>query len=165
MSTQTVFNIDEHEATCFFSKIFTAEVSAVWKGFAEQELLDQWWAPAPWKAQTLKHSFTDGGTWHYAMKGPEGEEHFAGVDYNEINENRSISLTDYFTDEAGTVSTDLPVAEWLIGFTGVADGTKLTVNFHFKSVEEMNRILDMGFKDGFLTGMEQLEQLIAQQKR
>lgn len=165
MSTQSIFNVDEQEATCFFSKIFSAEVAAVWGAFAEKEKLERWWAPEPWKADSLTHDFTDGGKWHYAMIGPDQERQFAGQTFNEINTHRSISLSNYFADETGKIDTNLPVADWLIGFTGVADGTKLTVNFHFKSAEEMHKILQMGFREGFLSTMEQLEQLIIQQTK
>ena len=31
---------------------FDAPVADVWRAWTESELLDQWWAPKPWKAET-----------------------------------------------------------------------------------------------------------------
>ncbi|VFB03970.1 Uncharacterised protein [Chryseobacterium taihuense] len=53
-----------------------------------------------------------------------------------------------------------PIAKWLFGFTGVEEGTKVTVNIHFDSEEEMRSILDMGFEEGFKKGLLQLEEVL-----
>lgn len=31
---------------------FEANLSLVWKAWTEAEMLDQWWAPKPWKCET-----------------------------------------------------------------------------------------------------------------
>src|SRR5690606_5205871 len=94
------------------------------------------------------------------MAGPEGERHHAGVRYSEIMFHRSIAWSDYFSDSAGNIDTDKPVVDWLIGFTGVQEGTKLTVNLHFKSTAELEKILNFGFAEGFSAGLDNLEQAL-----
>lgn len=161
---QNIFTVDENESTLFFSKIYPAEVITVWDYYTKPELLSKWWMPKPWNFELISQDFKDGGKIHYAAVGPEGERHYAGATYNEINPHRSISLTDYFTDENGTINNDFPVAEWLIGFTGVEEGTKVTINIHFKNQEELNKILDMGFKDGLSQAADQLEEILKTKK-
>lgn len=160
MNTKIVFNVDTDQATIFVMKIFATEVEQVWNYFSKPELLDRWWAPKPWKCETQKMTFENGGTWNYAMVSPENDKHFAGVDYQEINPKRSISMSDYFTDENGNKNAEFPETNWLIGFTGVEEGVKLTVNLHFASEKEMNTILEMGFEEGFKATLNQLEAIL-----
>lgn len=155
-----VFNTDSNHATVFVMKIFDAKVEELWNYFTNSELLDSWWAPKPWKCETQKMNFENGGTWNYAMVSPENEKHFAGIDYEEINPNRSIAWSDYFSDEKGIKNVEFPTTNWLIGFTGVEEGEKLTVNLHFASEKEMNTILEMGFEEGFKATLNQLEEIL-----
>lgn len=155
-----VFNTDSNHATIFVMKIFDAKVEEVWDYFTNSELLDSWWAPKPWKCETQKMNFENSGTWNYAMVSPENEKHFAGIDYEEINPNRSIAWSDYFSDEKGIKNVEFPTTNWLIGFTGVEEGVKLTVNLHFASEKEMNAILEMGFEEGFKATLNQLEEIL-----
>ena len=160
MNTEIVFNKDVYHATIFVMKIFDAEAEEVWNYFTKPDLLDTWWAPKPWKCETQKMNFQNGGTWNYAMVSPENERHFAGIDFEEINPNRSIALSDYFTDQQGKRNLEFPTTHWLIGFTGVEEGVKLTVNLHFASEKEMNTILEMGFEEGFKATLSQLEEIL-----
>ena len=160
MESNTVFNKDFDAASVFVMKVYHADVSVIWDHFTKPELLDQWWAPKPWKCETQKMNFENSGTWNYAMVSPENEKHFAGIDYEEINPNRSIAWSDYFCDEKGIKNLEFPTTNWLIGFTGVEEGVKLTVNLHFASEKEMNAILEMGFEEGFKATLNQLEEIL-----
>lgn len=160
MSSKITFTKDEAHLSLYIMKVFPTDVSAVWKHFTEADLLDQWWAPKPWKCETQKMDFKEGGTWNYAMVSPENERHYGGANFQEINENRSIAWSDFFSDADGNINTEMPTANWLIGFTGVEQGTKLTVNIFFNSLEEMNQTLESGFEEGFKTGLDQLESIL-----
>lgn len=160
MESNIIFNKDFESNTVYVMKIYHADVSKVWNYFTKAELLDQWWAPKPWKCETKKQDFKEGGVWLYSMVGPEGERHYAQVKYGEIMEHRSFDGTDTFCDENGNVNPDFPEAKWLFGFTGVEEGTKVTVNIHFSSTETMKQLLKMGFEEGFKMGLNQLEEIL-----
>jgi uncharacterized protein YndB with AHSA1/START domain len=160
MESNIIFNKDFESNTVYVMKIYHADVSKVWNYFTKAELLDQWWAPKPWKCETKKQDFKEGGVWLYSMVGPEGERHYAQVKYGEIMEHRSFDGTDTFCDENGNVNPDFPEAKWLFGFTGVEEGTKVTVNIHFSSTEAMKQLLEMGFEEGFKMGLNQLEEIL-----
>ena len=162
MATEIVFNKDYDSAGIFVMKVLDADIPTVWAHFSQAQLLDLWWAPKPWKCETLHLDFREGGSWTYAMIGPENDRQFAGATYHEINLNRSFDWTDYFTDENGNKDTRMPTVKWLFGFTGVEEGTKLTINIHFNSEEEMKQLVDMGFEQGFKQGLNQLEELLRQ---
>lgn len=161
MSTDIIFNKDFDEKTVYVSKIYDADVKTVWNHFTKGELLDLWWAPKPWKCETKSQEFKEGGIWLYSMVGPEGERHYSQVKYGEITENRSFDGLDSFCDENGNLNPDFPEAKWLIGFTGVEEGTKVTVNIHFPSEEDMKKQVEMGFEEGFKTGLNQLEEILS----
>src|SRR5687768_8096768 len=95
------FTIDKENKKIKVEREFDAPVARVWAAWTEQELLDQWWAPKPWKARTKTMDFREGGYWLYAMVGPEGEEHWARADYKSISPLRSFSAADSFCDENG----------------------------------------------------------------
>lgn len=160
MESNIIFNKDFESNTVYVMKIYHADVSKVWNYFTKAELLDQWWAPKPWKCETKKQDFKEGGVWLYSMVGPESERHYAQVKYGEIMEHRSFDGTDTFCDENGNVNPDFPEAKWLFGFTGVEEGTKVTVNIHFSSTEAMKQLLEMGFEEGFKMGLNQLEEIL-----
>lgn len=162
---QNIFNIDERELAIFFSKIFSADVTTVWNYYTKPELLAKWWMPKPWKFELVSQDFSEGGKLHYAAVGPNGEKHFSGANYHEIHQNRSISLSDYFTDEKGTLNSDMPASQWLIGFTGVEEGTKVTINIHFKNEEELNKTVEMGFREGLLQAADQLQEILSNETK
>lgn len=160
MESNIVFNKDFDSNSVYVMKVYDAEVSKVWDYFTKSELLDQWWAPKPWKCETVNQDFKEGGEWFYAMVGPEGEKHYAKVKYGKIMEHRSFDGIDVFCDENGNVNESFPEAKWLLGFTGVDEGTKVTVNIHFESSEAMKQLIEMGFEEGFKMGLNQLEEIL-----
>lgn len=159
MEGQIVFNKDAEAAGIYIMKVYDTDATDVWNHFTQPELLDQWWAPKPWRCETQRMDFREGGSWNYALLGAD-EKHFAGVNYHEINANRSFDWTDYFLDENANKIEGMPTVKWLFGFTGVEEGTKLTVNMHFNSENDMNKILEMGFEESFKRCLNQLEALL-----
>ena len=160
MNSPIIFSKDEDQLSLYIMKIYPADVSEIWNNYTHPDLIDQWWAPKPWKCETKNMDFREGGKWNYAMVSPENEKQFAGMVYQEIKNHRSIAVSDFFTDENGNVNTDLPTLNWLIGFTGIEQGTKLTFNIYFNSLEDLNKILEMGFRTGFEMQLNQLEEII-----
>lgn len=67
---------DLKEKSILVSREFNAPVETVWRAYTESELLDQWWGPAPWRAETKFMNFSVGGYWLYAMVSPENQKHW-----------------------------------------------------------------------------------------
>lgn len=160
MESNIVFNKDFDSDSAYVMIIYRADASKVWNYFTQSRLLDQWWAPKPWKCETVNQDFKEGGVWLYAMVGPDGEKVYSLAKYGEIQEHRSLDWTDAFCDENGKINEDFPQSKWLIGFTGIEEGTKVTFNIHFESQEAMKKLLEMGFEEGFKMGLSQLKEII-----
>lgn len=162
MESNIIFNKDFDSNSAYVMKIYDADVSTVWKYFTQSELLDQWWGPKPWRCETLKQDFNEGGIWLYTMIGPNGEKAgYSRSRYGGILEHRSFDWMSAFCDENGNVDEEAPQSNWLFGFTGVEEGTKVTVNIHYPSQEVMKKMMDMGFEGGFSMGLNQLEEILA----
>ena len=122
-------------------------------------LLEQWWGPAPWRAETKQMNFKPGGYWLYAMVGPEGEKHWARMDYMAIDHHKSFDIQDSFSDENGVINRDLPVSKGKSTFTKTAKGTRVEFKLIYSSVEQLQKIVEMGFEQGITMCMDQLEEL------
>ena len=84
MENKTQISKDAASNKLTVRRTLDAPLDLVWSAWTTAELLDQWWAPEPWKAVTKSMDFSAGGKWLYAMTGPAGEEHWSMVEYKEI---------------------------------------------------------------------------------
>lgn len=138
---------------------FDAPVELVWKAFTDREILDQWWGPAPWRAETKYQDFSVGGYWLYAMVGPENEKHWARMNYLAIDKHKRFDLEDAFCDEHGNVNTELPVSTGSNVFTETPTGTQVEFKMGYSTETQLQQIIDMGFEQGITMTLEQLHQL------
>jgi uncharacterized protein YndB with AHSA1/START domain len=142
---------------------FDAPPNIVWNAWTQSEILDQWWAPKPWKARTKSMDFREGGFWLYAMLGPDGEQHWARADFRKILTLKSYDLTDAFCDENGVVDASSPHMDWHVQFVQTADGTTVSIDITFESEADLQKIVEMGFKEGFTAAHGNLDELLATQ--
>jgi uncharacterized glyoxalase superfamily protein PhnB/uncharacterized protein YndB with AHSA1/START domain len=141
---------------------FAAEPALVWRAWTEHELLDKWWAPKPWRAETKHQDFKVGGYWLYAMVSPENERHWARADYTAIEPQKTFSVQDSFCDEEGNRTADAPPSmKWRNSFNAKGDGTEVTVEIDFESEEGLKAIINMGFREGFTAAIGNLDDYLA----
>jgi uncharacterized protein YndB with AHSA1/START domain len=159
---QTIITKDAANKKLFVVREFDGTPEQVWKAWTESELLDKWWAPRPWKAKTKKMDFREGGFWLYCMEGPNGEQQWCRVDYKSIVPNKSFTAIDAFCDEEGNKTADFPNMHWKNEFSKTDTGTKVTVEITFASESDLEKIIEMGFKEGFTMAHSNLDELLAQ---
>src|SRR5690606_32204019 len=106
------FSVNKENNTIHVTREFDAATELVWKAWTTAELLDQWWAPQPYRNQTKSMDFRDGGAWHYAMVSPENETHWSRFDYEQIVPQQSYNGLDAFCDEAGNINTAFSRMHW-----------------------------------------------------
>lgn len=143
---------------------FNAPVNEVWKAWTTPAMLDQWWAPKPWHAETKRMDFREGGQWLYSMNGPEGEKHWSIADFKKVEEGKSFTGVDGFCDENGNKNSDLPGSEWNVNFDAIGKSTKVTILISFQSEEDMKKLMEMGFEEGFAMGHNNLDDLLEKNK-
>lgn len=155
---------DLKEKTILVSRVFNASREKVWRAYTESALLDQWWAPKPWRAETKFMNFSVGGYWLYAMVGPDTERHLGRMEYTAITPQESFAIRDGFCDEDGNLNPSLPVSIGTITFSNAGIGTLVEFKMFYSSEKEIETMVEMGFEQGITACLEQLEQLLVQNK-
>jgi uncharacterized protein YndB with AHSA1/START domain len=138
---------------------FSAPVEDVWRAWTESELLDQWWAPKPWRAETKTMTFKVGGYWLYAMVGPDNEKNWCKVEYKAINKNKSFQYSDMFCDENGNKISDFPSMSWNNNFYATHTGSTVIIEITFATVAELEKVIEMGIEPGFTAALVNLDEL------
>jgi uncharacterized protein YndB with AHSA1/START domain len=155
---------DSNEHSVTVSREFEAPVNTVWRCYTEAELLDQWWGPAPWHAETKHMDFRVGGYWLYAMVGPNNEKHWSRMNYTSIDPQKSFGAEDLFSDENGKPNSDIATSIGRVTFTKTNTGTLVELKFTYPTEADLQKIIDMGFEQGISIGFDQLEELLKKQK-
>jgi uncharacterized protein YndB with AHSA1/START domain len=155
------FSVDKESKTITVKREFAAALALVWDAYTQSELLDQWWGPKPWKAQTKTFDFREGGSWHYAMLGPAGEEHWALATYKSIQPHQGFTVMDAFADAEGNINEEMPQSEWAVTFTDKGNVTLVENSITFDDLAQLEQTIQMGFKEGLTMAMEGLDELLA----
>lgn len=157
----TNFSVDKDTKTIKVKRVFTSPKEHVWAAWTEPELLDQWWAPKPWKSKTKAMDFREGGRRLYAMVGPEGEEHWSFVDYKSITPKKNLKYRDGFCDSEGNINQDMPQSDWNVDFVESDGRTTVNVEIRHEKLSDLETIIEMGFKEGFAATLEELTEVLS----
>jgi uncharacterized protein YndB with AHSA1/START domain len=155
---------DFKEKSVLVSREFNVSLEAVWRAFTERNLLEKWWAPLPWKAETKTMNFSVGGYWLYAMVSPEGEKHWGRTDYIAIEQHKSFDIKDSFCDAEGNIDSSLPVSHGQNVFTKTNNGILVEFKMIYRTEKDLQTIIEMGFEQGISICFDQLETLFDQHK-
>ena len=154
------FNVDKSTKTVHIDRAFNAELSLVWDAFTKQEILDQWWAPKPYLSKTVKMEFKVGGRRFYAMVSPEGVEIGWHIqDYTSISPKTNFKFLSVFADK--DENPFLPGSNWDLNFTEQNGITKVSITIYNDSLERMEKMIEMGFKEGFTATLNELDNLLS----
>jgi len=159
------FTVDKENSTVNVKREFDASLANVWSAWTEPEILDQWWAPAPWKSKTKRVDFKEGGRRLYAMIGPEGEQHWAIADFTSISPKTNFKYLDAFSDSEGNLNTEFPRSDWNVNFSEQGGSTFVDVVIKHEKLSDLEMIIQMGFKEGFTIAMEGLDKIFAEKAK
>lgn len=158
------FKVDKATKTVFIEREFDAELSLVWDAFTKQEILDQWWAPKPYGSKTRKMDFKVGGRRFYAMVSAEGEAIGWHIqDYTSISPKTNFKFLSVFSDK--DENPFLPGSNWDLNFSEENNKTKVRISIYNESLERMEKMLEMGFKEGFTATLNELNILLQTLKK
>jgi uncharacterized protein YndB with AHSA1/START domain len=152
------FTVDKATKTAVITREFNAELSLVWDAFTKAELLDQWVAPKPWSSKTKHMDFKVGGQRFYAMVSPEGQERWSVQEYRSITPKTNFKMFNTFADQDG--NPELPGSEWDYNFSEQEGITKVIITIYNESLERLERMIAMGFQEGFTMSIDNLESLL-----
>ena len=153
------FTLDKSKKTGFINREFDADLSLVWDAFTKQEILDQWWAPKPFASKTKVMNFKVGGRRFYAMVSPEGQERWSIQKYTSISPKTNFKFLNAFADK--DENPELPGSEWDLSFSEENGKTKVSISIYNESLERMEKMIEMGFKEGFMMTLKSLQDVLA----
>ncbi|WP_310106629.1 SRPBCC domain-containing protein [Algoriphagus sp. 4150] len=158
------FLVNKENNTVNVKREFAANLELVWEAWTNPEILDQWWAPKPYQTRTKSMDFREGGMWLYEMFNTESEHrqecHWCKNDYIKIMHQAMFSGWDAFCDENGMVNEEMPRTLWTNEFNENGEKTLVTITAKYDSLADLEKIIEMGFKEGFTMALENLDQYI-----
>lgn len=159
------FLVNKDKNTITIKREFAANRQLVWDAYTKSELLDQWFAPKPLTTKTRSMDFREGGYWLYAMVEPEGKEHWGRMDYVKIHPIDYYTALDGFCDENGELNPQLPRANWEVTFQDLAENSLVQTLVTYKSLDALEMVIQMGMKEGLMSTLERLDDLLKMLKQ
>jgi uncharacterized protein YndB with AHSA1/START domain len=154
------FIVDKATKTVSINKEFAAGLSLVWDAYTKPELLDLWWAPKPFTSRTKFMDFRVGGRRFYAMVSPEGDERgWAVQKYTSITPKTNFKFFNAFAD--ADENLELPGSDWDLSFSEHDGTTKVSISIYNESLERLERMIKLGFREGTMMQLNHLEELLA----
>jgi len=155
------FTVDKANNTINIKREFAGNRALVWDCYTKSEILDQWWMPHPWKSRTKSMDFREGGRWHYAAVGPNGEEHWSITSYVKIEPQKMFIANDGFGDANGNINPKMPQSKWTMNFSDRGKNTLVHGIMQFPDLAQLEQTIAMGFKEGLTMAMENLDAMLA----
>jgi uncharacterized protein YndB with AHSA1/START domain len=160
--TVTAVDKDLEQLTMCVTTELDVPVTRAWQLWADPRQLERWWGPPTYPATFVDHDLTPGGRCTYFMTGPEGDQPRGWWRILTVDAPNRLELEDGFADEHGDPNDELPVSTMRLDLTERAGGgTTMTIVTRFPSVDDMQRILDMGMEEGITAAINQMEGILA----
>lgn len=157
------FTVNKESNTVNIKREFNADRELVWEAWTNPEILDQWWAPKPFRSKTKIMDFKVGGRRFYAMVSPEGQEHWSIQKYTSISPKTNFKFLNAFADK--DEDPDLPGSDWDLNFGELNGTTTVHISIYNESRERMEKMIEMGFKEGFTMTLNDLDTLLSALKK
>ncbi|HLP76987.1 MAG TPA: SRPBCC domain-containing protein [Candidatus Paceibacterota bacterium] len=148
------------------SRTFDAPRERVWNAWTRREQLMRWFGPKGFKMPAAKMDFRPGGSFHYCLEAPDGNETWGKFVYREITVPERIVLVNSFSDEDGGVTRHPFAPSWPLEMLSTTtfdeDAGKTTLTLEWMPLnptEGEQRTFDAshdGMKQGWKGTFEQL---------
>jgi uncharacterized protein YndB with AHSA1/START domain len=148
-------------------RTFDAPVERVWRAWTEPEQMAQWWGPKGFTCEVVKLDLRPGGTFHYRLRSPQGQEMWGRFAYREAVPNERLVYINSFSDPEGGVSRHPLHKDWPLEILStiifVEQDGKTTVTIHwipYEATEIERETFEKGkdsMQGGWTGTLDQLE--------
>ncbi len=156
--------------TFVISRVFNAPRELMFTLWADPEHLAKWWGPKGFTVVAGKLALKPGGTYHYCIRSPEGNDMWGKFTYREIVAPQRIVYVNSFSNEKGGLTRHPLSPTWplellsIITFAVQGEGTKVTVEWMPLNATEEERHTFAGGHDSMQKGwggtMDQLQEYV-----
>ncbi|MDN5726688.1 MAG: SRPBCC family protein [Propionibacteriales bacterium] len=135
---------------------FNAPVDAVYRAYADPELLKLWTGPNGYEMEITDYDFSSGGRYRYVHRDPAGEEFAFRGTFHTVRENEVVIQTFEFEGFPDVVSIER------MTLTDLGGGrSKISGHSVFPSVEARDGMIASDMETGVVEGYERLDQVLA----
>jgi uncharacterized protein YndB with AHSA1/START domain len=117
------------------ARTFDAPRELVWKAWSERRRLMAWFGQQGFTMPAAKMDFRPGGSFHYCMESPDGQEMWGKFVYREIVAPEKIVLINSFSDEDAGITRHPMSGTWplemLSTFTLSDENDRTTATVHW----------------------------------
>ncbi|MGZ3789876.1 MAG: SRPBCC family protein [Bacteriovorax sp.] len=118
-------------------RTFHAPVEQIWKAWANEELIKQWWGAEGYTVQSIKIDFRENGKFLFGMQGPDGKVIWDTGVYLEIIPNKKIINSDRFCDKEGS-----PISPDQVGMPGNwPDELYVIIEFEALNIDQTKMVI------------------------
>ena len=160
--TVTTVDKDLDALTLTITAEFDAPLERVWDLWADPRKLERWWGPPMAPSTFERHELEPGGTVTYFMTSSEGERFHGVWHVVAVDPPRSLHVEDSFADADGNVNPDMPTGQMHMHLTEENGRTRMELVSIHATVEDLQRVLDMGQAEGMQQAMDQMDALLAE---
>lgn len=153
---------DLDACTLTVTATFEHPIEKVWALYADPRKMERWWGPPTYPATVVAHELAPGGVVHYFMTSPEGEEFHGRWDVETVDEPNGFTALDYFADTDGKPAAGMPATRMEYSFSSIDGGTRMVCVSRYDSLDDLQKVLDMGMEEGLRGSMGQMEAVLAE---
>lgn len=141
---------------------FDAPKELVFSMYTAAEHIVHWWGPTDWVTTVYKMEVTPGGTWHYCMRSPDGQESWGKSIYQEIDPPDRLVYVDAFSDEHENEIDEMPTMLIRTDFVADGAGCRVVSATKFDSQDELQKVIDMQAVEGMTQTYDRLESYLTE---
>ena len=94
------------------TRVFDAPRDLVWKAWTDPERLKEWFGPKGVTIPVCRMDLRPGGTFHYAMRMPNGQDMWGKWTFVEVVAPEKLVLISSFSDEKGGITRHPMSPNW-----------------------------------------------------
>lgn len=166
---QTNITKDAANKTLIMEREFNAPRQRVWQAWTDPRVFEKWWGPRGFETTVKDYDFRAGGSGTYGMKCVDenqgewfGQTSWGKMEFIQVNEPDSFVYKDFFCDENGVVSDEMPVMTITLEFFEENGKTRVVSTGVFDNEEGYNKVLAMGVVEGASETWDRLDELVSQ---
>lgn len=139
---------------------FNTSPDQVWEVWSDPRKLEKWWGPPGYPATFEKHDFREGGITHYFMTSPEGKKFHGSWRFTLIDGPGRLEFEDAFANDKGEIDDGMPHMIMAVTIEADGDKTRMSNLTSFESLEDLEKVLEMGMEEGITLAMGQIDDLL-----
>ncbi|MBG6237870.1 uncharacterized protein YndB with AHSA1/START domain [Mycetocola sp. CAN_C7] len=153
---------DVENLTLIFTAEFDTNVDRVWQVWEDPRQLERWWGPPTWPATFDRLELRPGGDARYYMTGPEGQKAHGWWKVLAIDVSKRLEFDDGFAGEDGEPLDLDDTTRCVVTFEEDGGLTRMTSVTTFTSVEQLERMSEMGMIEGMTLALGQIDGILAE---